>query len=478
MSVSQTHQEELCSLYGFFLLFSHSEEPLEDVNPKSLTDHRSISIGHKLIKPDLATLSKSKDNLWVFTFQKQPLALRSFLNRKGISNYANFKYGIFDKTFTPPGATNLSAAPHWNDFVSKKTTIFDDIWEEFPTKVKMFFGNKKDSWSTSDVYIFNGTSNEETTILDNVKKLASSYDDAEGAAMFLGPMNEYLQTLYHQNKLIGISLKQATYPNIPTPTETNISYSDDFDPPNMQYGEIGTQKKIWQNMLVTATGGSLDFETSSFVIDECKISPLGTKVITYYWESKPGKRTYSLQTTEMKKKVGSTREGVLKVASAKTGGIPKPEFRTFMNEYLNSPHSIDYCVPTNDSDSLSVRERGILQSLVDELKENSLIDFKEVAISYRLGSKFIKTPSSSYIEDLYWIFKNDGAAVKSKYGVPKHVNFNAMFANKIRGMWYAKAILNAKNSGKLGELLVRAFYKASKINITVDDVKGPFVLLS
>jgi hypothetical protein len=180
----------------------------------------------------------------------------------------------------------------------------------------MFFGNKKDSWSTSDVYIFNGTSNEETTILDNVKDLSLKYDNDEDVAMFLGPMNEYLQTLYHQNKLIGISLKQATYPNIPSPTETNINYSNDFESPNMSYGEIGIQKKIWQNMLVTSKGGSLDFETSSFVIDECKISPLGTKVITYYWESKPGKRTYSLQTTEMKKKVGSTREGILKVASA------------------------------------------------------------------------------------------------------------------------------------------------------------------
>lgn len=478
MSVSQTHQEELCSLYGFFLLFSHSEEPLEDVNPKSLKDYRSISIGHKIIKPDLATLSKDKDYLWVFTFQKQPLSLKSFLNRKGVNSYGNFKYGIFDKTFAPNGVSNLSSAPYWNDFESKRTTLFDDIWEEFPNKVKMFFGNKKDSWSTSDVYIFNGTSLEENTILNNVKNLASKYDNSEDVAMFLGPMNEYLQTLYHQNKLIGISLKQATYPNIPSTTETNISYSDDFESPNMEYGEIGTQKKISQNMLVTSTGNSLDFETSSFVIDECKISPLGNKVISYYWESKPGKRTYSLQTTEMKKKVGSTREGLLKVASAKTGGIPKPEFKTFMNEYLNSPHSIDYCVPKNDSDTLSSQELNVLQNLIDELKENPLIDFREVAISYKIGNKLVKTSSSTYIEDLYWIFKNNNTAVKAKYGVPKHVNFNAMFANKIRGMWYAKAILNAKNNGKLGELLVRAFYKASKINITLDDVKGPFVLLS
>jgi len=477
MAASETHQEELCSLYGFFLLFTHSEEPLKDINPKSLKDYRSISIGHKIIKPALASLTKPNDHVWIFTFQTQPLALKSFLSRKGINNYGNFKYGIFDKTFSPPGVTPESA-PYWSNFLSLRTTIFDDIWEEFPSKVKDFFGKKKDSWSTADVYIFNGTSNEESNIIKGFKKLASMYDPQEDVAMFLGPANEYLQTLYHDNKLIGISLKQATFPNTPTVTETNVAFNNKFESPKMDFGEIDTTKKIRQNMLIKSTGGSLDFDTSSFVIDECRISPTGTKIIPYYWESKPSKRSYTLQTTEMKKIVGSTREGVLKVASAKTGGIPKPEFRSFMNEYLTSPYNIDYAVPTNDSDTLTTAQLNTLQNLLEELNSNPLINFNEVCISYRMGGKNVKTSISTYIQDLYWIFKSDTNAVKAKYGVGKSANFNGMFANKIRGMWYAKAILTAKDNGKLGELLVRAFYKASKINITVDDVKGPFMLLS
>lgn len=477
MAASETHQEELCSLYGFYLLLTHSEEPLEDINPRSLKDYRSISIGHKIIKPALANPTKPNDYAWIFTFQKQPNALKSFLNRKGINSYANLKYGIFDKSFSPPGI-NPASAPHWSNFLSLRTTIYDDIWEQFPAKVKDFFGKKKDSWSTADVYIFNGSSNDQSNIVEGFRDLANKYDPSEDVAMFLGPANEYLQTLYHDNKLIGISLKQATFPNTPTVTETNVSFNDTFESPNMEFGEIGTRKKMYQNMLVTSTGGSLDFETSSFVIDECKISPTGTKVISFYWESKPTKRSYSLQTTEMKKKVGSTREGVLKVSSAKTGGIPKPEFRSFINEYLTTPHTIDYGVPTNNSDTLTTTELNEIQKLLEELNSNSLVDFNEVCISYRVGGKTQKTPISTYIQDLYWIFKNDNNAVRSKYGVGKSANFDAMFANKIRGMWYAKAILNAKNSGKLGEFLVRAFYKASKINITVDDVKGPFALLS
>ena len=46
---------------------------------------------------------------------------------------------------------------------------------------------------------------------------------------------------------------------------------------------------------------------------------------------------------------------------------------------------------------------------------------------------------------------------------------------KLRGFNIIRAVVKAEKEGRLGEFLVKAYYKAAKIKFNVTDLQGPYV---
>jgi len=164
---------ELCSLYCFYSILEEDRQPVQDPITKK-TDIKSIDANILKVWPDL----KDKDE--IFAFQHQGVTLKNYLKSIGISNYSNFKYGIFEKSMSPLG--NLIPS-------SKRTDVYDKIWQLFSQNHRRLFRTKKDTWNPADVYIYNG--NNENEIIKNIQSIKEETEDLE-PVIFVSLVNEYL----------------------------------------------------------------------------------------------------------------------------------------------------------------------------------------------------------------------------------------------------------------------------------------------
>ena len=51
----------------------------------------------------------------------------------------------------------------------------------------------------------------------------------------------------------------------------------------------------------------------------------------------------------------------------------------------------------------------------------------------------------------------------------------SLYRGKLRGFNIITAVVKAEKEGRLGEFLVKAYYKAAKIKFNVNDLQGPYV---
>ena len=468
MADPHTLQRELSSLYCFYNTIENNETP-----PK--TDTLDMKFVDDVIKGIWGRdVNKLKEHD-IYAYQYHGPALLKHLKSMGAPT-SGYSYGIFEKD------TSLLTAQGVN---IKTTNVYDDIWDMFEERHrKLFSGSsvgQKDSWNPADVYLLKGS---DATIIRDVKKIKDmTKDDPPG--IFVTLVNDYLTKLYQDKKLIGVSLKAAKPPNVPVAKEFNVVLDDDFESPKFGEAKIvkGGNGYVHQYMEVSEKNGSLDFRGNSITF-EAEISMDGGKPLKYFWESKsPGRE--SPHTTEMKDMVKAKKGNALTKANARGGSITKDiQFKPLIKEFTKK--DFNHNVPVGetkwdktDPPAAVVRAVKYWSGIYLTLKKNPLVTLNDVVIKNKAGKEVVingtRKGTMEYFYDLFWIDGHSSKDVKAAYGLPKSNKYYENFRGKLRGFNIMRAVVKAEKEGRLGEFLVKAYYKAAKIKFNVDDLQGPYV---
>ena len=469
MADPHTLQRELSSLYCFYNTIEKNETPPE-------TDTLDIKFVDDVIKGIWGTDIKNLKDHDIYAYQYHGPALLKHLKSMGAAT-SGYKYGIFEKD------TSLLTSQKG---VSMNTTnVYDDIWDMFEERHrKLFSGStvgQKDSWNPADVYLLKGSS---APIVKYVKKIKDMTED-DPPGIFVTLVNDYLVKLYQDKKLIGVSLKAAKPPNVPVAKEFNVVLDDDFESPKFGEAKIvkGGNGYVHQYMEVSDKNGSLDFKGNSITF-EAEISMDGGKPLKYFWESKsPGRE--SPHTTEMKDMVKAKRGNALTKANARGGSITKGlQFKPLIKEFTGK--DFNHRVPVGevkwdktDPPASVVRAVKYWSGIYLTLKKNPLVTLNDVKIKNKQGKEVVingtRKGTMEYFYDLFWIDSHSSKDVKAAYGLPKSNKYYQNFRGKLRGLNIIRAVVKADSAGRLGEFLVKAYYKAAKIRFDIDDLQGPYV---
>lgn len=469
MADPHTLQRELSSLYCFYNTIEKNETPPE-------TDTLDIKFVDDVIKGIWGTDIKNLKDHDIYAYQYHGPALLKHLKSMGAAT-SGYKYGIFEKDtslLTSQKGVNMNT-----------TNVYDDIWDMFEERHrKLFSGStvgQKDSWNPADVYLLKGSS---APIVKYVKKIKDMTED-DPPGIFVTLVNDYLVKLYQDKKLIGVSLKAAKPPNVPVAKEFNVVLDDDFESPKFGEAKIvkGGNGYVHQYMEVSDKNGSLDFKGNSITF-EAEISMDGGKPLKYFWESKsPGRE--SPHTTEMKDMVKAKRGNALTKANARGGSITKGlQFKPLIKEFTGK--DFNHRVPVGevkwdktDPPASVVRAVKYWSGIYLTLKKNPLVTLNDVKIKNKQGKEVVingtRKGTMEYFYDLFWIDSHSSKDVKAAYGLPKSNKYYQNFRGKLRGLNIIRAVVKADSAGRLGEFLVKAYYKAAKIRFDIDDLQGPYV---
>ena len=469
MADPHTLQRELSSLYCFYNTIEKNETPPE-------TDTLDVRFVDDVIKGIWGTDIKNLKDHDIYAYQYHGPALLKHLKSMGAAT-SGYKYGIFEKDtslLTSQKGVNMNT-----------TNVYDDIWDMFEERHrKLFSGStvgQKDSWNPADVYLLKGSS---APIVKYVKKIKDMTED-DPPGVFVTLVNDYLTKLYQDKKLIGVSLKAAKPPNVPVAKEFNVVLDDDFESPKFGEAKIvkGGNGYVHQYMEVSDKNGSLDFKGNSITF-EAEISMDGGKPLKYFWESKsPGRE--SPHTTEMKDMVKAKKGNALTKANARGGSITKGlQFKPLIKEFTGK--DFNHRVPVGevkwdktDPPPSVVRAVKYWSGIYLTLKKNPLVTLNDVKIKNKAGKEVVingtRKGTMEYFYDLFWIDSHSSKDVKAAYGLPKSTKYYQNFRGKLRGLNIIRAVVKADSAGRLGEFLVKAYYKAAKIRFDIDDLQGPYV---
>ena len=504
----QAEVRELASLFAIYDCVVNGNEPVQDFfSTKKETQAVNPLISQDGIKGIFPALTKPyplKDTSQfqdAFTFQTIGPVFRDWLKKeKPTLSVKKIKVGVFDNPKVAKLKTYKEIMPH-------QTDIFNKIWEDcFQQVHKDIVGNRKDTWNPADVYISTMSAAQEKTLLEQICEMMEKFDKADPKASVL-MLNQSLRKYFDGGPdgtqyLIGISLKQATWPTVPKVTKTNTACDHEFQVPKAG-NVVKITQPMTQYMQVTDKGakGFLDFFGNSFTF-RCEVSMDGSKPLKYGWESKSPTLTGS-HATEMKDVVqtdlypltkrAAKKGSPLGLASAKTGSIPVATFNELVKEFTGN--DINDNIPLKDTDYLGkdAEDKGAdVQYWADKLKKVMADpDVKILDLKIQCGPKAYKGQGSgpkfpgpnkkigTTPFDWVWLCNKIDylapAQVQINFGFPKSKKFKQNLRGKLRGIRYMEALVNAKSQGRLGEFLVRAYYTSAKMKLKADDVQGPFV---
>ena len=186
----------------------------------------------------------------------------------------------------------------------------------------------------------------------------------------------------------------------------------------------------------------------------------------------------------------------LGLASAKTGSIPVATFRELIKEFTEE--DVNDNIPLKDTDYLGkhAEDKGAdVKYWADKLKKvMNDPDIKITDLKIQCGPKAYKGQGTgpkfggpnkkigTNAFDWVWLCNKIDylapAQCQILYGYPKSKKFKQNLRGKLRGIRYMEAIVNAKEQGRLGEFLIRAYYTSAKIKLKADDVQAPFVKIA
>ena len=474
MGQSNTLQRELGSLWCIYESCQLDQKPLSNVENGRVDPHIQKVYGNIKVN--------DKD---LFSFQYQGPIFKEWLERNQFPT-KGWKYGIFEKS-----TDKLTQ----QQGVSMKTTdIYDDIWKLLDKSHRQKFSNytngQKDSWDPADVYIFRGDKQEVLNYIKKVKKATEEFHKTS-PNVFIALLNDYLRVLYNDKILVGISLKQASPPNIPEVEVYNVVKDQDFEPP--EFGEAILRQTgngfLHQWMQLGKKNGKLGFKGNS-VRFEAEVNMGNKKTAKFSWESKsPGRD--SPHTTEFKKLVFGNK-GQLTTAAARGGSITKElKFKPIIAEYMKKgPQSWNLGVPKNPLKNGTLKSHSkywgtelfkLRNSTLTTLEDVKILRDPQYAKKRGLPEVVVDASTNSvenntaYFAELFKIDALSQSDVKDWYGWEKESDYSTDLRGKLRGLIIIKTIVMAHKDGKLGEILLRSYFTAGKIQWKAEDLYGPFV---
>tara|TARA_R100001443_G_C3347084_1_gene175890 strand:- start:54 stop:1607 length:1554 start_codon:yes stop_codon:yes gene_type:complete len=507
----QSDAREIASLYAIYDCVVNGNDPVQDFMVSKKTTQAinpEISApGGKGIFPSLTDpypITKDTKFNDVFTFQTIGPVFRDWLSQnKPTLKKKSIRVGIFDDG-------KVTTLKTYKKLMPQQTDIFNRIWNEcFQEVHRNIVGGKKDTWNPADVYISTMSAGEEKVLMKQICDMMEKFDKADPKASVL-LLNQSLRKYFNGGPdgsqfLIGISLKQATWPSVPTVKQTNTASDKDFETPKAG-NEVKLSQPMSQWMQVTnkSDKGFLDFFGNSLTF-RAEVSMDGGKPLKYGWESKSPTKT-GTHATEMKDVVqtdlfpltkrASKKGSPLGLASARTGSIPGATFRELIKEFTGE--DVNHKIPLKDNDYLGkdAEDKGAdVQYWADKLNKvmtDPDVKLRDMYIqcgpkAYKgqgSGGKFAgpnkKIGKTAY--DWVWLCNKidylPSSQVQIIYGYPKAAKFKQNLRGKLRAIRYMEAIVNAKSQGRLGEFLIRAYYTAAKMKLKKDDVQGPFVKIA
>jgi hypothetical protein len=327
-----------------------------------------------------------------------------------------------------------------------QTDIINYMWDSFTKEQRAVFSNKKDSWNTADVYMVK--KNDNAKMKRDIDGLKESFADLD-PEIYIGTLNRYMSQRLSAKTLLPISLKQKTRGADVKITPTNLELGPDGL--EVKSGSIETPLKTVMD--VTDRGG-IDFAGNSLRF--AARFEAGTYAKKYSWESKGSSKT--ADATEPRDLVLNNK-GKYTTATARNGSIPGPKMAELVKKYTGQ--DINHNIPM--SRKLNAQETKYWQDYIEDI-----INHKRSNIPIDLGTFKISGKKVSPADFIQGIALMD-------QGKPGGKNMDQKIRAKLRHLRYIKMFYEADKKGLLGELISHAYFLSSKMNISQEDLAGPFI---
>ena len=464
--MAKTKEQEQASLTAFYYAIEKGA-PLDindddiDYLKKLKPDKRNLSDELKL---DIFKVYPDCPKSWYETFLKQAKALIGFLDHKEGSKDTGYLYARWGK--------NGQSEPVDTIPKDSRTNVGDQIYALFTKEQKALFGtgDVSDSWNPMDVYIVK--KKDEKSILDIIECCIKGHigpDSKDSAEMEIASINRYLAYLAREHMFVPISLKESDT-GVITLKETNMKKFV-TDIPHSS-GRPTTDLTTWLEVNDTKSSDKKpDFRSNSLTFSA--VFNEGASYINYKYESKIG----SLQNhaTEPRNLVSGTRKkNNLVPANARNGSIPVPRMAKIVEEF--SGDKINHMIPMAGEDF----EEKHINYWVDELTKlkafnNVFVKFNFGPMTFKVGKRKLNNPT---VREWMEACANEDNKVAKKTGK----NFPLRFRSKLRLLRYMKMFVESvkgpKDKGipkKLSNLIATLYYTSAKINMTQEDLSGPFI---
>lgn len=441
--MADTESQEKASITTFYYAIEKGAS-LDPFSP----DDKGLVNAIKQIYPD----AFSNNNSWYYSFLKQAKALLGWMGHKEGSSDASYKYARWG---SGGKSDSVSEIPQ-----NKKTDIYDWIWESFTPEQKKLFGAKpsKDSWNTTDVYLVKSDKEHEIkNTIDNIIRNQISIDSQDAHEMELASINRYLAYQTKQKNLIGISLKETDFGD-PKVTETNIqALSNDIQGTDAEITNADGLK-TWMEVIEGKGSSGIDFKGNSLTY-EAKFN-IANYIKKYKYESKVS--SLENHATEPRDLVIGA-SGKYTTASARNGSVPVPKMSKIVKKY--SGEDINYNIPAKTED-FSKEQIKYWQKYFSELKQDATIKKTFGKLSIQLNGK-----TTTYTpEDFISVCAKIDSTYKSKT-----LGFPLKFRSKLRILRYIKCFVKAQKEGNFNDLIAEMYFASAKVNMTDEDLSGPFI---
>ena len=448
--MADTTRQELASITAFYYAIEKGANLGTLAEPAINLQDRD----EELYKALLSVYS-DMETRWYRAFIKQAIVLINWLGHKQGTTDTSYKYGRF-------GSSSIDSIP------SGKTSVLGDwMWDNLTKDQKKLYGSnpKKDTWNPMDVYIVKKS--DEDGIKEEIKESCCENrigEDVESAAiMEMQSLNQYLAYYTNKHTFVGISLKETDYGD-PKVTENNLK--DTFNHLHSSCGMI--TKKLNMNMTVSGSKGKsqvLDFQTNSLKYDAS--FNIANYLKQYTYESKIS--SVENHATEPRDRVKGARGGFT-TANARNGAVPAPKMAKIVKKYSGQEINANIPLKGNFSDQDKKEMVKLLNSIKkggDTTAVQKPFDFN-IHLDKRSGKYFSRLSAKEYVDKLVEL-DNDFQNKTDKF--PKALRSKFRAARYI--LMFQKAEEESEN--RLSNLIAELYFASSKINMSKDDLSGPFI---
>ena len=453
----KTEKQELGSITAFYYAIEKGAN-LGTIKEPAIT----LGSRDENLYNDLLLVYPDMEEKWYKTFLKQAIVLINWLGHTQGQTDTSYNYGRF-------GTKSILSIPS-----SSTSTLGDWMWDSLSKDQKQLYGSnpKKDSWNPMDVYIVKKRDEDgiKGEITESISKNRVGEDVEAAAIMEMQSLNEYLAYYTNKHVFVGISLKETDYGE-PKVTENNLKKSFDHIHPsngeiykslNMNMTVLGSKTKMVKGKLVDK---GMDFQTNSLTYEAT--FNIGNYIKSYKYESKIS--SVENHATEPRDRVKGAGGGYTN-AKARNGAVPAPKMAKIVKEY--SGQEINANIPLKGN--FSEQDKKAMVKLLNSIKSGGNttavqkpFDFN-IHLDKKSGKYFSRLSAKEYVDKLVEL-DNDFQNKTDKF--PKALRSKFRAARYI--LMFQKA--EEESESRLSTLIAEIYFASSKINMSKDDLSGPFI---